>query len=1024
MLARCGRPREIAGGMSPSTSTALGGGFTIVDWAVVFGVLALTTLVGALTGKRASIREFFLGGRRLPWWAVSLSIVATEISALTLVSVPYVVFKPGGNFAYLQITVIGSVLARLIVAWWLVPTWYEREIYSPYDYMGNALGPGVRAMASGLFALGGVLAQGARVFVTAVVLQVILHDELEELSARTHVPSLALAVMAIGAFAILWTYIGGIASVVWTDVILFVSFTTAAAIALWCAAHSLDKGWERLWQVGVDSHKLDFFDFDTSPAKAYTFWAAAIASSWGGIGAYGLDQMMAQRIFCCRSVRDARLAIVASSIAVLVTVLVAMIGVGLFAYYERHPLSGEALALYQANGDRILPIFVREVVPPGFKGVILAGIFAAAISTLTGILAALSQTTLSTIWLPLRARARRLGRGVAADQEEKRSVRASRAFVLFWGASLCAMAVAMEKLFMRYGSILDLGLSMAGYTQGALIAGFLLAFLKVRVDGSGFLWSAPLSVLGVFAIAWHGDRSRPVCLYAAAIFFAAWILLRAIPGFLRRGEGGGLFARTVLLAAGLALIVWINRNGEVLVATSAHADPDYALQPLAFPWYVPAGSVIAFVFGYLLARPIMLRGSTSTSDRRSLLEVFMSRTMRLRSLLALSMVSLATLGCASLPLPAARSTTRAMWVTRFDYQTKDDILRIVEACRLASVNTILFQVRGNATASYRSPYEPWSEQLNGADPGFDPLAVAVQAAHDKGIALHAWVNVMPAWGYSLQPPRDPSQIYNKHKDWLWYDQKGELQPLSEKFYVSVNPCLPEVRRYLVDVMRDIVARYSVDGLHLDYIRFPSEVPEGVQRKSGTDYPRDKQTLALFKGETGKTPEQDPKAWTEWRTAQVSNLLRDIRRMVRETRIGVELSAAVGPEPDKASVYFQDVKTWLADDLLDAVYPMNYTGDMKQFDERVAAWRTLAANTPVVMGVSLEKGDIALNRAQLEAGLRRFHGYSMFAYSSLFDSANTTIAAQDEAAQFQRQQRRKRLLPILKELSGAGGSAGD
>ena len=589
---------------------SLAGRLTALDWAIVGGVFALTSLVGLVAGKRATIRDYFLGGKKLPWWSVSLSIVATEISALTLVSLPSVVFKPDGNFTYLQLALIGSVLARLAVAYWLVPAYYEREIYSPYEYMQSKLGRKVGAMATGLFALGGVLAQSARLFMTAVVLDVILHDELAKLAHASGIPSLAIAVAAIGAVSVLWTWFGGISSVVWTDVVLFVAFVGAAIAALVLIAGTLDTGFARIWQVGVDAQKLTFFDFDASPTRAYTFWAAAIASSWGGIGAYGLDQTMAQRIFCCRSVRDARKAVIGSSIAVLVGVIVAWIGVGLFAYYERHPLEGAALAMYEKRADTILPIFIVQAIPEGWRGFIVAGILAAAISTLTGVIAALGQCAYSSVYAPLRDRLRRSA--VAPDSREpalsgdasaSRDVRVSGFLVFLAGVVLCVAALGMERVAHRYGSILDLGLSMAGYTQGALIAGFALAFACSRVDGSGFLWSAPLSLLAVFAAAWHGARSHSICALGAGLFMAAWLALRILPDCLRAEARLRGLGQTCLLAALLLFLIWINRFGLFAVEVNPRYDPEYRWLPIEFPWYVPIGSTVAFVFGVLLARP-------------------------------------------------------------------------------------------------------------------------------------------------------------------------------------------------------------------------------------------------------------------------------------------------------------------------------------------------------------------------------------------------------------------------------------
>lgn len=398
----------------------------------------------------------------------------------------------------------------------------------------------------------------------------------------------------------------------------------------------------------------------------------------------------------------------------------------------------------------------------------------------------------------------------------------------------------------------------------------------------------------------------------------------------------------------------------------------------------------------------------------------MSSFLRCFTSVLLLGAALGSIACESLPLPRARTVTRAMWVTRFDYKTPEDIERIAEACKLAGCNTILFQVRGNGTAFYRSSYEPWAEQFNFSDPGFDPLDVAVKAAHDRGLLLQAWVNVLPAW-WGTEPPREARQLYNKKPEWAWYDKSGKRQPLADKFYVSLNPCLPEVREYLVEVLEDIVGRYPIDGLHLDYIRYPNEPAGGIARPE--DYPRDARTLARFQAETGQTPEAAPEEWNRWRTEQLTELVRGIRRMVDSNKPYIDVTAAVGPVPEDArSRHFQDVRTWIDEGLVDAVFPMNYTKDPRVFDERVELWRKFAAGTPVVMGVRVDD-DIATDRQQLEKALGTFRGYAIFAYSSLFDSPNTTIDAQDDEARQRRQLRRKALLPHLTELSRSGAAAG-
>jgi solute:Na+ symporter, SSS family len=578
----------------PENSSELVGTFGVIDWAVVLALLAFTTWVGhRLSGPQASLRDFFLGGRKLPWYAVSASIIATEISAVTYISLPSVVFKSGGNLTYLQLGVIGSLCARALIAWLLVPKYYEREILSPYEYMAARLGSRMRSVTTVIFSLGGVLGQSARVYLTAVVLQVILHRELGWVEVQTGLPPLVSAVTAIGTVAVLWTWMGGIATVVWTDAILFLLFLVGVAIAVTTVSFGIDGGVSEAMEMGRDADKFRFFDFDPDPTKTYTFWVALIAITWSGVGSYGTDQLIAQRLFCCKSAREARLAILGSYAAVVVIFLVGIVGIALFAWYRVHPLEGAALAMFEERPDRIFPIFIVEVIPAGLKGLVLAGAFAAAISSLDSILAALSQTSLSALWL----------RGAEENEQSgRRLLRISRVLVLFWAVVLCAAAVGCEKLAASYHSILDLALGVAGYTGGALIAGFALAFLPGRRDASGYSWSAPMSIVAVFAVSSHqawGTALRAAGWWCAPETLAALfgIVCLGLWSIFRRGEWG----KMLLLAAGL-LALWatarwgyfprgIDETGATIRGV------------LAFPWWMPLGSLVAFLFGLLLLRP-------------------------------------------------------------------------------------------------------------------------------------------------------------------------------------------------------------------------------------------------------------------------------------------------------------------------------------------------------------------------------------------------------------------------------------
>lgn len=645
--------------MSSLPLATLSSQFTWIDWLVVVFYLAFTTWLGTrMAGRQASIRDFFLGGRKLPWYAVSGSIIATEISALTFVSVPSIVFKTDieGNFKYFQLGIIGTFLARIIVGYVLVPAYYKREIYSPYDYMGNQLGKPVRSMTSVLFSLGGILGQSARVYLTAEVLMVVLKDQLVWLNGRTGVPALAWAIIFIGVVSIAWTLIGGITTVIWTDVILFLVFMLGAFVALGTVIYNLPGGIGEFFRVGWEAKgcgpwgKFTFFDFDISPIRQYTIWTAAIASTWGGLGAYGTDQLLAQRMFCCKNARDARWAIISSTAGQIVTFTVMLVGVGLYVYYRQTPpaeavvqavpveslpdfpmLRGEALEMYKESPDRIFPIFILQAIPTGLKGLIIAAVFAAAISSLMGILTALSQVVMAAFYNPLRERhlkrkgievsltsnLEELGASGEPTAEDRRSVLVGRLMVLFWGVVLCLMAYLAKHVGEHYKSILDLGLAMVGFTGGALLAGFALAFLPLRIDGWGFMWSAPLSVISVFALVWHQSWTHYVCWIFVAVLLGCWVWwnLYASGG---QSEGGAprpvipLPAQALVLLAGIAMVMLLSYYGYWDRGFDAAGQPIH--EKVAWPWYVPLGSLIAFVFGYLLARRSSNSGS-QTADR-------------------------------------------------------------------------------------------------------------------------------------------------------------------------------------------------------------------------------------------------------------------------------------------------------------------------------------------------------------------------------------------------------------------------
>jgi uncharacterized lipoprotein YddW (UPF0748 family) len=329
------------------------------------------------------------------------------------------------------------------------------------------------------------------------------------------------------------------------------------------------------------------------------------------------------------------------------------------------------------------------------------------------------------------------------------------------------------------------------------------------------------------------------------------------------------------------------------------------------------------------------------------------------------------------PRPIERPV-RAVWVARFHYRYPDDVRTIIYNCAAMGFNTVLWQVRGEATVTYASAIEPWAEEFGYADPGFDPLALAVEEAHRYGLRIEAWVNVLPGWK-GKDPPPVRNHIYYTHPEWFLYDAAGRRQPPGE-FYVIVNPCLPEVREYIVRVCEETLTRYDVDGLHLDYVRYAWETTKNAKKR----YPRDARTLELFRQATGKRPDDDPKRWDGWRIDQLTQLVTDMRRMVDERRPGATLTAAVKPDPNDAlRGYFQNSVGWMRGGLLDAAYPMAYSEKLSRVQADVQAYRAAVGDVLIVPGIGIYMHRTAeAMRGQLERCRQWGGDFAVFSYDAL------------------------------------------
>ncbi len=531
-------------------------------WLVIVAYLAITTVLGGLlAGKQVSMRDFFLGGRRLPWPAVCGSVIATELSAATFLVVPALVFSAGGDMTYIQLA-LGTILARLLIGYFFIPAYYEREIYSPYEYIGRQLGPRMKNLTTGLFMIGGILAQGARIYIAAKALQVVTGTDV------------TTSIVLIGVVSIGWTLMGGITTVVWTDAIQFLLFVVGAVAAVAFASTRLDGGLAAIVSEAGHAGKFRVLNLNLNAHEAYTLWCGLIGFSFLTLSSHGTDQLLVQRLFTCKGPGQARKAIVWSGLSQVLTLLLLFVGAAIFVYYRHVPLTAPERVVVDADSMKVFAVYIVGVMPPLLSGLLMAAIFAAAISTLDSLLAALSQSTISIFYQPF----------LKPQASDRHYVRASRVVVLIWGILLTAFAIYCDVIARSYADLIQFALAMAAYTYGGLLGVFLLAFLPTRRDDLGLLWGVPLSMLTVFALSWHQTVPQGIVVAASVI-----LLVQAFRRLRQQPEKIFYIAVAVLLVLVLSLAV---------VGTTPDNRPVHIT--LAWPWHFPIATAMTFCLGYLV----------------------------------------------------------------------------------------------------------------------------------------------------------------------------------------------------------------------------------------------------------------------------------------------------------------------------------------------------------------------------------------------------------------------------------------
>jgi len=377
--------------------------FGIWDWAVI--VVYLGAMIGmgwAFRSGQRDTRDYFLGGRTTPWWAVGFSIVATETSALTIIGVPAIAY--GGNLMFIQM-IIGYVIARIVLAVVMVPHYLRGEIYSPYQLLEERLGRGPRRVAGGLFLFLEVLSAGVRVYVACIPIRLMLGDGVCSLGGW--VDPILGAILLFVVLSLVYTYIGGVKAVIWTDAVQFGLFVAGGLYALVYLPTLIDGGWSGALATAAAAGKLEWLNLRFEWGAPFNLWMGLLGGTALVMASHGAEQTIVQRVLACGTVRDGRRALVLSAAVIFPLFLVfLLVGALLWVFYQTHPMQiplPESRPGLKAN-DFIFPIFLLTEVPPVLRGFLVVAILAAAMSSISSALSALASVSTMDFVRPLAPR--------------------------------------------------------------------------------------------------------------------------------------------------------------------------------------------------------------------------------------------------------------------------------------------------------------------------------------------------------------------------------------------------------------------------------------------------------------------------------------------------------------------------------------------------------------------------------------------------------------------------------------------
>jgi solute:Na+ symporter, SSS family len=470
---------------------------TWADYLVIGGYLAAITVFGSWFARfQKTTRDYFLTDRSVPWWAICFTVVATETSTLTFIGIPAAAYV--GSMTFLQLA-LGYVIGRVLVSVLFIPAYFRGDLFTSYELLQRRFGTRVTTLSAGIFLVTRSLADGIRLFATALVVAVV-----------TQVP-VSWVILLLGAAMIVYTVRGGVSAVIWTDVVQMFVYAAGAAVVAWALLERIPGGWSEVLRAGREAGKFTVLDLSFDPTRVYTLWSGVLGGVALTLATHGTDQFLVQRLLSAKSARDAALGLVWSGVIVFAQfVLFLLIGVMLYTYYQHVPLP-QALG----RADEVLPTFVVHALPSGLAGFIVAAIVAAALSPS---LNAMAATTVQDFYL----------RYVDPVADQARQMRISRAATVAWGLVQLGVALAAQ---LMDRSVLDAGLSVLSLASGAVLGAFLLGTLAPSI-GERETFIGMLAGLVTMSAVWLGTSvafTWYVFIGASITCVVAWAATRLVP---------------------------------------------------------------------------------------------------------------------------------------------------------------------------------------------------------------------------------------------------------------------------------------------------------------------------------------------------------------------------------------------------------------------------------------------------------------------------------------------------------------